>query len=89
MYGANSLYPYRRMLLIVEWVIIMSDFARNVPTCFLSFDVILWLQDQCLRQMPLLLSREERPVCILSLTEGDALYLCSMLKLPMTSRELL
>lgn len=59
---SNSLSTYKRKLLfLVKWVI-MALFTKKKKKTFWSvsfpFNVILLLQDQCLRQMPLILSKE-------------------------------
>lgn len=60
MCGANSRNTYRRKLLsLVGWLITMTLFTEKTFWCVSSpFDVILLLQDQCLRQLPLTLSKE-------------------------------
>lgn len=72
MYDINSLYTNKRKLLVfVEWVVMMTPFIGTFGSISSAFDVVLLLLNQCLRQMSLILSKD-MAVCIHSLTKRDA-----------------
>lgn len=87
MYGINSLYTFRRkLLLLIECVIFIVLFMKNILICFLSFQCHSFASGPVLEANAFdTKQREGKAVCIHSLMQRDAPYPCSILKLPITN----